>query len=954
MLCRWRNTAPPTIFFARLPVAFRIPKPNMKKVAASLRPRRAVALIAVAMALAACGADTPEKRITAARQQLAKGDQKAAVIELKNALQLKNDNAEARLLLGQALLEGGDPRSAEVELRKARELGSPADAVLPLLLRAFIAGGQFKLVLEEGAKAQPADPEAFASVQNSMAIALASSGDTAGAQKALERALEKKPDFAPALLTRARLLAAGGKPDEATTILDRVLAQQPRDAEAWKFKGDLQMARDERAAALDSYRKAVEFRADFVIARFAVIANLMGQAKQDEAAKEFEAMKNVAKGHPLTQLAGAQLAFAKKDYKSAREYSQLLLRMTPDNPVALTQAGAVEFSLKSYGQAETHLARALKADARSLPARRWLALTYLASGQPAKAVDTLKPVFERIKGDASLLMLAGEAFMRNGETAQAEEFFSAAAKLDPNDARKRTSLALTRFAKGEADAGFDALEKISAGDTGTSADMALIANHLRRGEIDKGLAAIDTLQKKQPDNPLPHEIRGRLLLAKRDIAGARASFEKALSLNPTYFAAVAGLAALDVNDKKPADAIKRFETLVAADPKNAQAYLALAGLKAQGGGTSEETAALIGKAIAARPDETAPRAALIDLHMRARDYRKAATAAQDAIAALPDRPELLDLLGQVQQASGEFNQALATYAKQAALQPGSTRPFLRMAEINAASKKPEAAAQNLRQALALKSDLVEAQRGLIMLDMQTSKGKNALTLAREVQKQRPKEAIGYVLEGDVHAAQKTWGDAANAYRAGLKIVPATEIAVKLHGVLLAGNNKAEAERLAAAWQKEQPKDYGFQMHLGEVALARSDFEGASQRFRDLLVAMPENPILLNNLAWTANKLKAPDAIALAEKANKLAPNQPAFMDTLGMLLLEKGDVTRASELLAKAVELAPQAPAIRLNYARVLIKAGKKREARLLLEELAALGDKFPMRAEIEKLAQEL
>lgn len=911
-------------------------------------------LACIVVALAGCGADTPEKHIAAARQQLAKGDQKAAVIELKNALQKKNDSAEARLLLGQTLLESGDVRSAELELRKARELGSPADQVTPLMLRAYLATGQFKLALEEGAKIQPTDPEAQASVLNSIATALASTGDAGGAQKAIDSALEKKPDFAPALLTRARLLAAAGRADEALAGLDRIFTLQPRNAEAWKFKGDLQMARDERAAGLESYRKAVEFRPDFIIARFAVFSNLMGQSKPDEAAKAFEAMQGVAKGHPLTQLAGAQLAFSRKDFKTAREYSQQLLRITPDNPVALTQAGAVEFSLKSFAQAETHLARALKADARSMPARRWLALTYMASGQPAKAVDILKPILDRIKSDPSLLMLAGEAFMRNGDVARAEEFFGAAAKLDPNDARKRTSLALTRFARGDADAGFDALEKISAADTGTSADLALIANHLRRGEIDKGLAAIDNLQKKQPDNPLPHEMRGRLLLAKRDVAGARASFEKALALNPTYFAAVAGLAALDVNDKKPADAVKRFETLVAADPKNAQAHLAIAGLKAQGGSATEEVAAQIGKAITARPDEVAPRAALIDLYIRAKDYRKAITAAQDGIAALPDRPELLDLLGQAQQANNEFNQALSTYAKQASLQPGSARPYLRMAEVNVAAKKPDAAAQNLRQALEIKSDLIEAQRGLIMLDLQSNKGKNALALAREVQKQRPKEAVGYMLEGDIHAAQKAWGDAVNAFRAALKITPATEIAIKLHGALLAANNKAEAERLAATWQKDQPKDYGFQMHLGEVALARNDLDGASQRFRNLLAAMPENPVLLNNLAWTAGKLKAPDAVELAEKANKVAPNQPAFMDTLAMLLLDKGEVARATELLAKAVGLAPQAPAIRLNYARALIKSGKKREARLLLEELAALGDKFPMRAEIEKIAQDL
>ncbi|MBL8385415.1 MAG: PEP-CTERM system TPR-repeat protein PrsT [Burkholderiales bacterium] len=916
--------------------------------------RRSALPLALALALVGCGGDAPEKHVAAARAALAKNDAKAAIIDLKNALQKNADLAEARLLLGRALLQSGDARAAEVELRKARELGAPAEAVHVQLMQVYAATGQFKKVIDEAARVQPQAAEDVAAVQNSLAQALASTGDAAGAERALASALEKMPEHVPSLMTRARLLAATGKVDDAAAVLERILAVQPRNAEAWKFKGDLQAARDQRGEALASYRKAVEARPDYLLARFAAVSNLMGQGKADEATREFEAMRNVAKGHPLTLMAGTQTAFAAKDYKSAREYAQQLLRATPDNPIALTLAGAVEFNLKSYAQAETLLVKSLKLNDRALPTRRWLALTYLASGQPAKAVDTLKPVEERIGSDAAMLMLAGEAYLRSGDAARAEQYFTAAAKLDPKDARKQTRLALTRVARGEGEAGLDALERISAGDAGTSADMALIASHLRRGEIDKGMKAIDTLEKKQPDSPLPHEMRARLFIAKRDLAKARASFERALALSPGYFPAVAGLAALDVGDKKPAEAAKRFEALVATDPRNAQALLALAGLKAQGGGSNEEVSALVAKAIAARPDEVAPRLAMIDLYMRAKDFRKAITAGQEAIAALPDRAELFDALGQAQQAGGEYNQALASYAKMAGLQPGSPRPYMRMAEINVAAKKPEAAAQNLRQALEIRSDLVEAQRGLIMLDLQGNRGKNALALAREVQKQRPKEPIGHLLEGDIHAAQKSWGNAAGAYRAGLKLAPATELAIKLHGALLAGGSKAEADRLAETWQKDHPKDYGFVMHLGEVALARNELESASQRFRGLLAVMPENPVLLNNLAWTAGRLKAPDALPLAEKANKIAPNQPAFMDTWGMLLLDKGDTARALELLARAAELAPQAYAIRLNYARALIKGGKKREARVILEDLAALGDKFPARAEIEKVAQDL
>ena len=96
------------------------------------------------------------------------------------------------------------------------------------------------------------------------------------------------------------------------------------------------------------------------------------------------------------------------------------------------------------------------------------------------------------------------------------------------------------------------------------------------------MTAIDALEKKQPDKPLPHNLRGAVLLGKGDIAGARKSFERALALDPTDFAAAASLARLDLADKKPDDAQKRFDARLAKDPKNVRALLALAELARAG------------------------------------------------------------------------------------------------------------------------------------------------------------------------------------------------------------------------------------------------------------------------------------------------------------------------------------------------------------------------------------
>ena len=103
--------------------------------------------------------------------------------------------------------------------------------------------------------------------------------------------------------------------------------------------------------------------------------------------------------------------------------------------------------------------------------------------------------------------------------------------------------------------------------------------------------------------------------------------------------------------------------------------------------------ALINKAVTANPSEAAPHLLLVEFHLRNNNAKLALAAAQNAVAALPDSPDVLDALGRAQVAAGESNQAIATYNKLAAMQPASPQPQLRLAGVHLAAKNPEAAAQ---------------------------------------------------------------------------------------------------------------------------------------------------------------------------------------------------------------------------------------------------------------------
>ncbi len=919
-----------------------------------LLSRSPISALLLALILTACG-EKPESMLNSAKEYLAKNDAKAAVIQVKNALQINPDLPDGRLLLGKALLETGDAVGAETELRKAMALQVPQDQVIPLLAKAMLAQGQSKKVTEEFGKLALPSGAANAELQTLLSSAFAMEGKVDQSNAALAAALHADPSYDPALLLQVRQKASQRDADGALAGVDAVIAKSPKNFEAWKLKGDVLLhLKNQPEDALAAFRKSVEVRPDYMAGHASTVRMLFQQNKLEEVDKQLSALKAIAPNHPQTKFFEAQLAYQRKDFKLARSLSQQVLKSAPNNALGLQLAGATELALNSPLQAESYLSKAVQLAPQLGIARRLLAATYARTGNTAKAIATISPGLATEPVDPELLSLAGEVYLQSGDAKKAEEFFAKAIKQDPQNARRRTALAVSQMMTGHVDSAFNELEQIATSDKGTVADMALISEHLRRNEFDKALKAIDSLEKKQPGKPGAAILQGRTYLAKKDPVNARKSFERALSMESTFFPAVASLAGLDIAEKKPEDAKKRFEALLSKEPKNGQALLALAELAARSGASKDEVVKLISNAVAANPAEMAPRLLLINFHLNNKDTKQALSAAQDAQTAVPDNPELLDALGRTQQATGDFNQAIATYNKLVTLQPMSPQPHMRLADVHMAAKNKEAAAQSLRKALEIKPDLQQAQRGTILLDVDGKNYQSAIATARTMQAQGPNQAIGYVLEGDINATEKKWDAAGAAYRNGLKQTSSTELALKLHNVLMASGKAAEADQFSVKWQKEHPQDAAFLLYLADGAIARKDYALAERNYQAVLKLQPNNAVAYNNLAWVTARLNKDGAIAFAEKALTISPNQPAFMDTLAALLSDKNEHAKALELQKKVVALQPDAALFKLNLAKIQIKAGDKPAAKVTLGELTKLGDKFGGQSEVASLLKGL
>jgi putative PEP-CTERM system TPR-repeat lipoprotein len=917
---------------------------------------KTISVVLLISYLGACGGDSAEKMLLSAKDYLARDDISAAVIQLKNALQKKPDFAEARFLLGKSLLEQGNAAAADVELRKAANLRYPEDLLVPLQAKGMLMLGQSKKVIEDFGRTQLSSPESQAELQAAIGNAYLAQNDVKTASAAFETALSLFPDFGPALFGQAKIKALANDMEGAMTFIDSVLKNDPGYYEANQLKGDLLAFMGKTGEALAIYQKVLEIKPDYLPAYVSMITRQMETGLLDEAARQFEEMRRVAPTSPQTAYVRAELLYRQKKFSEAREAVQQFLRMLPDSVPGQQLAGGIEFELRSYAAAERYLQSVLPKVPRTSAARRLLIATYLRSAKPGKALEVLQPILAEIDDNSNLLALAGEVFMQNGNTEKASEYFTRASALDPGNKGKQTAIALTRLARGQTEAAYEELERIASTDSGIRADLALIASQIQGRRFDLAMKSIDALERKRADDPmiapLIDNLRGTARLGMRDVAGARANFEAALQKNPDYFPAISNLAKLDLAARAPEAAKQRFRDVLARNPGSSFALLALAELEGRSGGKKEEVLSLIKRSVAANPTDASSHLMLVSFYLGTRDVKKAVAAAQEALAVLPDNPAILDVEGRAQQAAGNFNQALSAYARLSELNPGSTQPYLRMAEIHVASKNKDAAMQTLRKALSVKPDSIEAQRATIMLDLDAGRFEEAVATARNIQRQYPESPAGFLLEGDAHLVGKAWKEAAEVYRKGIKQTGASDLAIALHAALMAQDNASEANRLATSWLKDHAKDQRFRLYLAESATARKDYSMAIRHFQTLLLSQPENPALLNNMAWVMAQNKDPKALETAEKAYSLDPEKANIVDTLGALLVERGEFDRGLELLRKARSLAPNNPMILFNLASALVKAGNNTEAKPLLVELSTLGPRFSKNREVSELLQ--
>ncbi|MBQ6102205.1 MAG: tetratricopeptide repeat protein [Kiritimatiellae bacterium] len=297
--------------------------------------------------------------------------------------------------------------------------------------------------------------------------------------------------------------------------------------------------------------------------------------------------------------------------------------------------------------------------------------------------------------------------------------------------------------------------------------------------------------------------------------------------------------------------------------------------------------------------------------------------------------------------AGSVDRARAIAQRLLELDPAGTDARLLLAQIHASEAercdKAGDAEGRAAAVAALRGELAELAKSAVADDPRFL----VLSARASVFEDKPADARAELL-----AALKAAGQ--SAVRAGNSFDP-----VPLLSEVLALDFRLADRKSGVAHAKEvlrRAPDHPFaNWVMGSNALEFDRVESAEAFLERVLRASPDHLYALNDLAFAKFRLRKYDeAEALARRTIELEPRWGGAWDTLGCVMLARGDASAARDALDNAMKLDnDNDPRFHLHYAQVLEAQGELDRARTIVRGLLRARDSFngQDRRELDEIA---
>jgi len=924
--------------------------PVMRSNSRQMYSRFNIIIIVCILLLVACSGKTKDELYSDGLKLLKENNPSAAIVLFKNALSKDQNFFEARHQLAKAYLSAGKADQAVQEYQKLVHL-DPSKAEFQLeLARSYVYANMPDQALSEISQ-YVGKQQVSADTLEIQGYAYIAKGNNTASENCFTQAIRLDPERVSAKLGLATAYGKLGRNADADSLYKEIINSDPSNLKAYYGLASLQTSLKQTDRALLTYKKIVEIAPDQSEALYRTGLIYADLRKFDDASQSADALLKKFPKNPSGFFLKGLIAFYKNDLKESISELQQSINVRPTLG-ALYFLGVAYYQKGEYELSLSQLQKVLDADPANIQARLLSSLIHLHQKRMENAITVLKQLLQANPDHAFAHNLLGSAYLQKGMNDEGMKELATALRLDSKLVDAHLKKGMFNLSTGNfKDAEIDLQAAVKVAPEVISTRLLLTSYYMKRGDFQKAINTLkDGLTGSKGDAVIYTNMAAVLNRQNKPVE-ALSYLNKAKEVDPdfldAYFNAAFTYTVRGENNK----AFQEYQAILQRDQRNVRALVGSAMLLEMQGKDNDTTAYY------SKAEETKDPSAYIAhtlYFVRKRDTRNALAILDESLKIAPSYAPALELKGKLLASSQRFSDALAVFNTLESVAPDKGMPFIINTHI--AVKDYANALKVIESALAAHPEKIGLRAEMARVYVLMGDEQRAVASANKIIDPWKNSAAGYIVLATVYDSLNKHTMAIEALKKGVQTDSRNISArIKLGDLYAKSKEYSSALSMYESALKLDPHSVLAHFAEGTVYERMGKNKEALKKYQKVLDESENYVPALNNVAflYLQGLGSKAEALELAMKAYKAAPELPQVMDTLGLAFVKNGRVAEAFEILKKAVALLPYEPSIQYHLALVYRESGDTAHAKEALSRALKSTD-FPEAGEAKLLLEKI
>jgi tetratricopeptide (TPR) repeat protein len=538
-------------------------------------------------------------------------------------------------------------------------------------------------------------------------------------------------------------------------------------------------------------------------------------------------------------------------------------------------------SRNRLAEAEQQFKRAIDLDPKSPAPRAAYARLLLQEGKKTEVESFLRQTKKDLSDNREGYRMLGDFYFASGDLDKATNEYTSLYSDHPKDAQvKRNYIQLLILKNRLEEATKLDNEVLKSNPHDVDALVFKGQLQLRRNDANGAVDSLQSALRNDPENAVAHYQLGLAFAQQQNEGRAESEWREAVRIRPDLIDAQRSIAALELHRGDLEALLQTAQQIIKGQPYSPDGFLlkAIADLARQKYTDAQQDAE---QAAQRAPQSPTPSIQLGNIQLAQKHYPDAEKFYQQALDKDPSSTEGLSGLMNTYFAQKQPDKAIAAANAEIAKSPNNSNFYdlLGTALFNGKKDLPGAEA-NLRKAIQLDKNNVDALEKLGKVQVQEGSADQALALYQQSIKDNPREVTFYILCGELYEAKKNWEEAKSMYQQALVVSPDHPLASNnlAYVILEQGGNVDVAMGMAQTARRGMPDSPNAADTLGWAYYQKGIYQSAISQFQEALRLSekrggPDDADLHYHLGLAYQKTNQ-NALARQqlEKAVKLSPN----------------------------------------------------------------------------------